>query len=925
MRRGTQLILVNCRPEAKPGAEMGEHIVIDRKFLTAGISGLAMALVLAPQVAFAQDAEDDAAVDGTEDNVITVTGYRAALENAINEKKNKDQIIESVSSEDIGKLPDASIGESIARLPGLTSQRISGRAGYISVRGFGPDFSSTLLNGRQQTSTNDNRGIEFDQYPSEIVGAVDVYKSPSAELVGQGLVGTIDIRTVRPLDKNERVIAVGARGVYADLGKLNSGSNDKGYRLFGTYIDQFADDTIGLALSVAYSDEPYQTEEFEAWGYADGPGGDKIIGGIKPFVTSSNLKRLGLNGTLQVELAPTWVMTVDGFYSDFDDTNIKRGIEIPLAWSGAALSPTGLETMDGLVTAGTFSGVEAVVNNHNFVRKAKLYSGGFNIDHQGDDGWNVSFDASFSRTDRNELILESNAGTAPGGGTGATDTLSFLSTTHGTMFTSHVLDYSDPSLILLTDPLGWGGGAPGGRQHGYYNNRIVDDELKQFQVDVEKEFEGGFIRSVKVGMDYVTRDKSLVPDEYFLQLSNDRLQAQVPSQFLLSPTNLDYLGLGPMLSYSPLELLAAGEYVIIPNTSQDVLFKSFSVSEDIMTMFAQANIDQELGSATLTGNVGVQAIATNQKSTGYVNTGAAAGIVKRTLGANYWDVLPSLNLSLRFDSDFVIRFAAAREIQRPRLDDMRINFGYGVDPIEAIVTGSGGNPELRPYRATAFDLNFEKYFGTKGYVAAQLFYKKLHNYIYTAESPYDFSSFPVTDPGYPFSYQGRISQPINGDGGKIYGIEMAGTLPFDTFVPALEGFGVTGGVSYTKSEIQPDPNSPPSDIPGYSRWVANGTAYFERGGFSVRGSVRYRSTFLGDFSGFGANRVRRRALAETIVDAQVGYDFQEGSALEGLSIFLQGFNLTNEPFVATNPGEPLQVMNYQNYGRRFMGGFTFKF
>ena len=888
---------------------------------TVSLSACAVALTGLATPAWAQDAEEAA----DEGDVIIVSGYRASLESAIAEKREKDQIIESVSSEDIGKLPDASIGESIARLPGLTSQRISGRAGYISVRGFGPDFSSTLLNGRQQTSTNDNRGIEFDQYPSEIVSSVDVYKSPSADLIGQGLVGTIDIRTIRPLEKGEQVIAFGARGVYADLGKLNSGSDDIGYRVFGTYVDQFLGDTVGLALSVAYSEEPYQTEEFEAWGYADGPDGDKIVGGVKPFVTSSNLKRLGINGTVQYEASPSTMLTLDGFYSDFDDTNIKRGIEIPLAWSGAALSPTGLESTDGVITGGTFSGVEAVVNNHNYVRKAKLYSGGLNVEHEGEDGWNVSADISFSRTDRNELILESNAGTAPGGGTGATDTLTFRSTPSGTFFTDQVLDYSDPTLIQLTDPLGWGGGAPGGRQHGYYNDRIVEDELWQFQADIEKELDGGFLSSVQAGFDYVTRSKSLVPDEYFLQLSGDRLQAQVPSQYLLSPTNLDYLGLGPMVSYNPLDLLEGGEYVIVPNTAEDVLFKTFSIDEDIMTFFVQGNIESDVGNALLTGNFGVQAIHTDQSSTGFVNTGAAQGIIERTIGDNYWDILPSLNLSLRFDSDFVIRFAAAREIQRPRLDDMRVNFSYGVDPVERIVTGSGGNPSLRPYRATAVDLNFEKYFGNKGYLAAQLFYKKLHNYIYTAEFPFDYSSYPVVDPGYAFSYQGRISAPINGDGGEIYGIEAAGTLPFETFVSALEGFGVTGGVSYTKSKIQPDPNTPASDIPGYSRWVANGTAYFEKGGFSVRGSMRYRSTFLGDFSGFGANRVRRRAKAETIIDAQIGYDFQSDSALEGLSLFIQGFNLTNEPFVAINPGEPLQVMNYQNYGRRFMGGFTYKF
>ena len=134
---------------------------------------LSTAVAFVPTAAFAQST----GTQETEKDTIVVTGFRRALENAINKKKNSEQIVESVSAEDIGKLPDASIGESIARLPGLTSQRLNGRSAFISIRGFGPEFSTTLLNGREQTSTNDNRGVEFDQFPSEVVSRVDVYKT----------------------------------------------------------------------------------------------------------------------------------------------------------------------------------------------------------------------------------------------------------------------------------------------------------------------------------------------------------------------------------------------------------------------------------------------------------------------------------------------------------------------------------------------------------------------------------------------------------------------------------------------------------------------------------------------------------------------------------------------------------------------------
>ncbi len=294
-------------------------------------------------------------------------------------------------------------------------------------------------------------------------------------------------------------------------------------------------------------------------------------------------------------------------------------------------------------------------------------------------------------------------------------------------------------------------------------------------------------------------------------------------------------------------------------------------------------------------------------------------------GANYWDILPSANLSLRLPSDWVFRVAAARQMMRPRFDDMRVALSYGFDTAQGIISGNGGNPYLRPIRSNSYDVTIEKYFGTRGYLAAQGFYKDLKSFVYNLEQPYDYTGLPLPASlpiGIPL--QGRITRPINGTGGSIYGVELAGTLPLGQVVGFLDGFGLTGGGSYTKTEITPTPGGDPEDIPGYSRWVANGTAFFEKWGLNVRGSVRYRSTFVGELSGFGANRVRRRAIDETIIDGQIGYDFQEGT-FKGLSIFLQGQNLTDTPFVTTNGGRRDEVIDYQSYGRRFLAGFTYRF
>ena len=878
------------------------------------------------------------------EQTIIVTGFRASLESAIGEKREAQQIVESISAEDIGKLPDASIAESIARLPGLTSQRVNGRSNAISIRGFAPDFSTTLLNGREQTSTGDNRAVEYDQYPSEIVSSVNVYKTPMASLIGQGLSGTVDMRTIRPLDTGKRIISVGGRGTYTDQGKLNAGSRDTGYRVNALYVNQFANDTLGIAIGASYLDEPYQVEEFNAWGYADTEDGNKVIGGSKSYVTSTRLKRLGLNGTLQWRPSPNFTSTLDGFYSNFKDDQIKRGIELPLYWGGAPLED-GYTVTDGLVTDGSFSDVKGVLRNDAFQRHAKLYSFGWNNAWKSDDGWNATADVSYSRTDRNELVVETYAGTGRLGD-GATDTIGFSSTSGGTTFT-HELDYSDYNQIFLTSPQGWGGtqiGTDGttitGGQDGYYNNRKIKDELWQFHVEVERELDSGPFRSIQAGWNYTTRSKTLTPEEYFLGLAENTdgtVSVPIPEYAREGTTDLSYLGLGPMVSYDPIKLVDAGVYNLVANPYGDVVVKSYAIREKIMTAYAQANIDADLGSARLTGNIGVQANWTDQNSRGatavYLGTNDNGspniGASDRNESTDYLDVLPSLNLSLRFDSDFVIRFAAAREIIRPRLDDMRasLSWGYTITGDVAQVTGSSGNPDLRPWRANALDLTFEKYFANKGYVAAQFYWKDLKSYIYNLDVTVPTASLALPSPGdgITVSDTAQLNIPVNGTGGKLYGVELATTLPFDTFVSALEGFGVTGSGAWTKTKISPTPGGASEDLPGYSEWVVNGTAYFEKGGFNVRGSVRYRSTFVGEVSGFGAGRVRRRAASETIVDGQIGYDFRPGTALEGLSLFVQGQNLTDAPFITYNPSDPRQVIDYQSYGRRFLAGFTYKF
>jgi iron complex outermembrane receptor protein len=352
------------------------------------------------------------------------------------------------------------------------------------------------------------------------------------------------------------------------------------------------------------------------------------------------------------------------------------------------------------------------------------------------------------------------------------------------------------------------------------------------------------------------------------------------------------------------------------------------------------NVQTDVGSAVLSGNIGVQLVGTDQTSNGTAArnpdagspVGTPATAIAVRVSQDYTETLPSLNLSLRMPNDLIARLGAARQLARPRLDEMKASFSYEYTPGRAGATdlanspwgGSGGNPELRPWIADAVDLSLEKYFGREGYVSGALFYKDLKSYIFTRPEVYDFSAFPVPSGPEPALRQGIVSTPQNGEGGEIYGYEIAAAVPFGMIASPLEGFGVTASYSYTKSNIQPDPGNPQRPLPGLSEDVVNATGYYERFGFSARVSVRYRSDFLAEVQGVGAERLLRQAKEETLVDAQVSYEFQSGM-WQGLTLLLQGTNLTDEPFVTHELGDSRQVIDHQTFGRRYLLGASYKY
>ena len=368
----------------------------NRRSLSAGVAAIALIVGTAPALA-----QTPAPADESE---IVVTGIRGSLASSARQKRATPTIVESITAEDIGKLPDVSIADSLARLPGVTAQRLEGRDQRLSIRGLGPDFSTTLLNGREQVTVGDNRGVEYDQYPSEFFNNVVVQKSPDASLIAAGIAGTVDLRMLRPLAQKDRIIAVQARGQMNGLKSLNPDSPRYGYRGSAAYVDKFADDTLGIALGVSVSSSPSQNERYAAWGFPNAPeaGGALLLGGAKPYVQSNLFDRYGAVATIEYQPSDNFHSTLDVLYSKFKETQRLRGIEFPInpGWgSGATLQP-GYTVADGFVTKATLTGVQAVQRNDINKRDADTLSIGWNNVIGLGGSKRLKIDAAWSRSTR---------------------------------------------------------------------------------------------------------------------------------------------------------------------------------------------------------------------------------------------------------------------------------------------------------------------------------------------------------------------------------------------------------------------------------------------------------------------------------------------------------------------------------------------
>lgn len=920
---------------------------------------------------------------------VVITGIRHGIEDAIKAKEKSDVIEETISAEDIGKLPDVSIAESLARLPGVTTQRDSqGNATSISIRGLGPDFNGYLMNGREQTSTLDSRAVDLSVYPAELIAGATVYKSGDAALVTAGLAGTIDQRLIDPLSYDHLV----AQGTYEPdrFGEGVPGQPvGKGKRYTLSFIDQFADRKIGLAVGFVHADHDSSSINDSTWGNANytaiSPSGANLgtaqwIGGINYATNAYSEKRDG--GAVILKFKPNDVYTseIDYYYAKIDTNQAITEAQAGFAFGSPAITTiTNATVVNGMIDSGSIamspyittpanpsnSGNPLIDRNEVILDKDTIESFGWNHRLDFSDSWAASLDLNHNRAQRIERDNESYA---------QIDTADTLSFTNGAAAVgggipnlSLSTPYTNPSQIFIHSIDSWSGVTyPSGPfagdtvpQAGYSKGPTVTDTLNAVRLDFDHPMKAGLFTKLQFGLNYTDRQKQYITDEGLIVSTQPGGYGDIPFPGNAFVAN-DVGGTGlNMLSFSPSNLLWPGA-AILPKYNADILAKTWTVKEIVTTAYGKLDITTDWWGIPVRGNLGAQWVHTSQSSQGYVAnvaesvTLANPAVTLSEAGTSYDDFLPSLNLTGDFGNGNLLRFAAAEQIARPDMTQMANTLALAVDQSAAdtgtfgTFVGNAGNPYLKPFKATAFDLSYEKYFQTKAYLSAALFYKDLNTYItqFTQACNYNFTQIanslglaipppppPTTTCG--SGTLGTFTQPVNGHGGNLHGIELAASLPFGMMTSWLDGFGIQGSYSNTLSSVvvpntiglgpaNQVPVNLTMQLPNLSHINEKVIFYFEKWGFSAFVADNKRSAYIGSVANqtVGGYPSLVYIMPQTWVSAQAGYEFQSGW-LKGFGVRFEGTNLNRPKYqtITSNGGPVDTVQTGRNYDLRFIYKF----
>ncbi|MCP5012832.1 MAG: TonB-dependent receptor [Aestuariibacter sp.] len=380
----------------------------------------AVAAVLSTMVASPLVLAQDAAQQEVE--TIAVTGIRSSVAKSMDVKRSSAGVVDAISAEDIGDFPDTNLAESLQRITGVSIDRSGGEGQLITVRGFGPQFNTVLVNGRQMASENQSRAFSFDTIASELVSSLDVHKTSTASMQSGGVGSTINVNTARPFALGGFKVAGSVKGVYDE----NSESTTP--QLSGLISNTFNDDTFGVLLAVSHQERETRLNQAQIDGWLENVGvpnpvtesGEAWDGNVfsprnyDHKVTFEDRTRTNANLVLQYAPSDDLVITADALYSKFDvesnATSYGHWFTAPniqgvaddgslFDANGDRLSPT-VDANGTVIDLYQEVGLATDMHAKTFDRLTDTLSLGLNFDYQYNDNLNLKFDLSHSTAER---------------------------------------------------------------------------------------------------------------------------------------------------------------------------------------------------------------------------------------------------------------------------------------------------------------------------------------------------------------------------------------------------------------------------------------------------------------------------------------------------------------------------------------------
>lgn len=904
--------------------------------------------------------------------VVEVSGFVSSLENFIVVKCNVDLIVEVVLVEQIGKLLGVFIVDMLGCLFGLVVQEVSGCLQVLIIYGLGLDFFIVLVNGGQQVLIFNNCDVQFDQYFLSWFNIVVVYFSLQVNLIGQGLVGMVDMQIICLLEKDKVEVVVNVCYIWNDQLQLfkGLGVSDKGYNFNGVWVNQFVDYMVGVIFGVDFEKNFVQIQYQVFWGYLIDNvvvNGNVVVGGVKNYGIFDMMKCNGLFVMVQWQLNEYYIGMIDMMYINFKEVQQVKGMELLFVW-GLVILQFGYIISNGLIISGIYIMFLLVIcNDYNSISVC-VYN--FNWDNKFyiNEDWFVDLVGNYLCVMCNDINLESYLGLGFNK-SGVIDIIGFVECNDGLLYVILLLDYING--VVLIDLQGWGGGNDL-VQVGFINVLYIVDYLVNFKLSVQCDFVSGLFFSLEVGVVYSMCNKIYYIDQIFLILGGGIISGgNVVILVLYSGIDcslLVWMGISQQFCYDLLVEISNGILVgvLIFGFLFNILL-DWKVCEKVLMLYFQFNFDMNLGNMViLCGNFGMQMQYMLQCGVGEcvvlgsVIIGNVILLILVEGSISYNKYLLSVNLIFGFSSNDDVCVSVVCILVCVCMDQM--NFGFMVyvdisylffiDLNQVYFKVDGGNVKLKLIMVDNYNVSYEYYFlgdlfgfvcnlfdnknldlcciGGGGYFLVLGYFIVLYDYInLNVVFLYDFSLFLLFGLILVQEVQlgmmmGIIFGFINDGCGYVKGVQVILNLLGGLIILVLNGFGVIFIGNCIKSLFVYGGNLDLIMVLGLFKWVVNGMVYYQYVGFEVCISDNYCFSFLGEVLGISVLCILQMVSGGSIYDVQVSYIFDYG-LLDGLMVIVQGLNLLNKIFIMFQNNDLCQVFIWECYGCCYEVGVFYKF